>query len=448
MFDRVVCINLDRRADRWEQLQAELPQPWPFAPVERFAAVDGKSCPCPSWWRAGGGAWGCYRSHLAIIEDCLNRGVESVLLLEDDALFNDDFLQDWQEAVQHVPDNWGMLYLGGQHLATGKHPPAKVNEYWYRPWNVNRTHAFALRGQTMREVYKWLNEAKDWKAPNHIDHHLGRLHQKRNLPIYTPWRWLVGQSGGKSNISGRVCKERFWPSAEQITSHWHKPFAVVLGVHRSGSSCLAMCMHKLGVHMGNQLIGAEGPNGGGGEAVGLADICEKALPFPSTDKVWPEKKIINRLRDWSRVKCREATARDTIAGGKYPHLCALAGEMKYALGDRNMLVVNIDRPLDDSIASILKRHEQDDIPRGQLIDLQEWLYGCKELFLAENEHLTVNYYDLMREPERELRRLVEYLQLDATGMQFEEATQHVQRRFDSPQAVFRDAENPLEGVLS
>lgn len=59
-FDRVVCINLDRRGDRWHRFQDNVASAgWPFVEIERFSAVDGHKVPSPGWWRAGGGAWGC-----------------------------------------------------------------------------------------------------------------------------------------------------------------------------------------------------------------------------------------------------------------------------------------------------------------------------------------------------------------------------------------------------
>ncbi|MGB7323991.1 MAG: hypothetical protein WBD31_03910, partial [Rubripirellula sp.] len=41
---------------------------WPFPEPERFAAIDGRRVATPPQWRAGNGAWGCYRSHLLILE--------------------------------------------------------------------------------------------------------------------------------------------------------------------------------------------------------------------------------------------------------------------------------------------------------------------------------------------------------------------------------------------
>src|SRR5262245_46044684 len=112
----VVCINLKRREERWKAFQERLPGDWPFRKIVRFPAIDGRACVPPPWWKESAGAWGCYRSHLRVVEDCLNNDLESVLVLEDDAEFPPTFAADAAEFLRHVPDDWDMLYLGGQLL--------------------------------------------------------------------------------------------------------------------------------------------------------------------------------------------------------------------------------------------------------------------------------------------------------------------------------------------
>ncbi|MDO4629407.1 MAG: hypothetical protein Q4C70_09510 [Planctomycetia bacterium] len=48
-YDRIVCINLDSRYDRWELFKAEFPQGVFSKKVERFSAIDRKKVPRPSW---------------------------------------------------------------------------------------------------------------------------------------------------------------------------------------------------------------------------------------------------------------------------------------------------------------------------------------------------------------------------------------------------------------
>lgn len=427
-FERVVCVNLDRRPDRWQAFCERLPTDWPFREVARRQAIDGKRCPPPPWWRQGASAWGCYRSHVRILEECLNDQVQSVLLLEDDALFLDGFADRVHRFLRHVPADWQMLYLGGQHLMVNRVPPKRINRWAYQPYNVNRTHAFALQGDMLRIVYRHLHK-HDWHTGHHIDHHLGRLHQRREHRIYAPKQWLVGQATSKSNISGKTPPDRFWMASETAAAKPNRTFVAVIGLHRSGSSCLAMVLHKLGVHMGNRLGGYEST--GGGEAVGLAQICERAARFPATEIQLPEGQLRRQLAAWIRARQREASQRGTIAGGKYPHLCAMGKQLTAICGD-GLRVIHIDRPLVESIESLKRRSRQ---AQGWLrttddsaVAVQRWLWQAKHEFLRDTEHLTVDYDALLRDPKRQIERVVDYLPIRPTARQLAAATAHVDPR--------------------
>ena len=91
VFQRVAVVNLARRPDRWLSFLRRLPSNWPFSPPLRFPAIDGRACQIPAFWQTGAGAWGCYQSHVTIIADCLAQGIDSILVLEDDAIFVQDF---------------------------------------------------------------------------------------------------------------------------------------------------------------------------------------------------------------------------------------------------------------------------------------------------------------------------------------------------------------------
>lgn len=415
-FDRTVCVNLDRRQDRWQEFLNAFPNE--LGSVERYQAIDGKQVPHPTWWQAGGGAWGCYRSHLRILEECLNNNIESCLFLEDDATFPADFGAKFDQFTSELPDDWGMIYLGGQHLFAKEHPPVKVTERVYRPYNVNRTHAFAIRGKMMRTVYQHLTRA-DWHAAQHVDHHLGRLHQQRAHPIYTPAEWIVGQAEGWSNIAGKSTPERYWAPADRLVEQPARIFAPVIGLHSSGSSCLAMMLHELGVHMGNELGGYHG-----GEAVGLAQLCEKIAPFPGTTLKWQPERIRRRLAKWINARRREAAENRTVAGGKYPHLCALGEQLQSICGE-DLRVVHIDRPLDESIESLQRRSRKAngwlsiDDPAAEAV--QRWLWDCKQELLGQVEHLTISYDELLADPIGQIDRVTEYLELEPTATQVEAA---------------------------
>jgi hypothetical protein len=444
-FSRCYVINLDDDVERLAAFRARTaPVRWPFAEPQRWRAVPGKKAPHPDWWRAGGGAWGCLRSHLQIIEQSLVDEVPSVLILEDDAIPCDDFATKAEAFLANVPSDWGMIYLGGQHLFAGSHPPERVNAEVFRPYNVNRTHAFALSQAGMKTVYKHLCR-QDWQSAQHIDHHLGRLHMNGQLPVYCPPQWLIGQAGGKSRISGRTPGLRYWQHASHLTKDIpskpvpvREPFIAIIGLHSSGSSAVAgICWH-LGLHLGNTLTGfhkvdPNHPRQRGFEAQGLANICERAASFPGTAINNPAR-LQKELARWIRDRQHEAAQRRTVAGGKYPHLCRLGEQLQAICGDA-LFVIHCDRNLEESIASLAARVQAHPphCSAEAAAAVQRWLHDGKRQFLADvpgERQITISYDALLEDPQQEVRRIAEFLssalQLSPTPQQITEAIGIVQ----------------------
>jgi len=439
---RALCINLDRRPDRWESFAHGCPVP----DVERFPAIDGRKVRPPRWWTQGGGAWGCMISHIRILEQALADGFDRdggvVLALEDDALFPPDFTERVERFLRALPADWDQVYFGGQHRGMRVRPPQRVNDEVVRPYMVNRTQAYAVRGHFILQLYRHLC---DWPAHaqhtrHHVDHRMELLHKSGRYHIYAPTHWLIGQAGGKSDISGRTAQDRFWnfhtvspapqaghrrPPARRLA---RKGPVWVVGLHRSGSSVTAGILHRLGVHLGNRLGGYENRGTGGFEARGLATICEQAYPFPSTEPKADPAVTKRLLRQWLRARMREAGHRGTTAGGKYPHLCFMMDMLLELAPDSRF--INIDRPIDESIRSLTDRSAK---AKGWLRAsperceaLQRALDAAKRAgleriaALAETARgagnpgpsvLTIHYHDLLANPTPEIDRIIEYLGL-------------------------------------
>ena len=461
---RVVCVNLDRRPGRWTRFLQSIPRDWPFRSVERFEAVDGKACSLPDGWvqpRRSAGAWGCYRSHLRILEECLSRDVKSVLVFEDDATFEPDFAARCAAFLRDVPDDWGMIYFGGQHLGAKTRPPQLVAGECYRSFNVNRTHAYAIRGgQAMRDVYRHLSDIAYFRQHprHHIDHALGALHGSGQIKAYAPAAWLVHQEpSAGSDVAGSHRAAR-WPGARELAEAAARraqhvtanlvvprpvssespspkqppPVVVVVGLHRSGSSCLAGVLAKLGVHFGHKFVGCE-PDGGH-ESADVARFCEHAMRYPGTRLAWSWDRIARTLLGLIGARRSEAPGR--AVGIKYPHLCALARPLVEAMADR-ILIVHASRPLDESIASLIRRDGKRK-PHEQLASVQRWLWDRKAELLATPglRVLTVEYDDLIHDTAGQVSQLVEFLGVDPPAAAIAEAVGYVDpgRRHIAPAA--------------
>src|SRR5689334_2435453 len=104
-FPHKVCINLDKRKDRWERMQARFAE-HKIEQVIRFPALDGNNLNIPPVWDDFPGAYGCLRSHLAVVEQAREEEQQSVLIFEDDAVLDPRLNARFAEYVDQLPEDW------------------------------------------------------------------------------------------------------------------------------------------------------------------------------------------------------------------------------------------------------------------------------------------------------------------------------------------------------
>ncbi len=139
-FPYQVCINLNSRPDRWQRITARFAEQG-MNHVVRFQAADGKRLEIPPAWNHSAGAYGCLRSHLAVVEQARDEARPNVMIFEDDAVLAPGFTAKFADYVKQLPDDWDMLYFGGLH---GK-PLTEVADNVSRVTHSLSTYAYALR---------------------------------------------------------------------------------------------------------------------------------------------------------------------------------------------------------------------------------------------------------------------------------------------------------------
>lgn len=126
-FDKVYCINLDKRPDRLENFKKEVDK-YQLGEFERFSAYDGKELNLTNEHNLKPGEIGIIKSNLDIIIDAKLNGYKSILIIEDDCVFTDEIV-NVESFFNLLPDDWDMLYFGGNHNThMGVLPPHKINE--------------------------------------------------------------------------------------------------------------------------------------------------------------------------------------------------------------------------------------------------------------------------------------------------------------------------------
>jgi GR25 family glycosyltransferase involved in LPS biosynthesis len=196
LFTKTVCINLDRRPDRWRRIQAELARHG-FVSVERFPAIDGDVVEKPTYWTHTAGAYGCLLSHVQVVSEARESGAPNVLIFEDDTVLDPDFEKKFARFIKEVPDDWDMLYFGALH----KNEPVKISRHVARITKANSTYAYALKCTVFDEFI-----ALNARAENVLDMNSYRLQQRFNCYCFMPnLAWVVAEY---SDVQNRV--ERHW----------------------------------------------------------------------------------------------------------------------------------------------------------------------------------------------------------------------------------------------
>ena len=133
-FDKIYCINLDRREDRWNETLEELKK-WGLSDsVSRYSAIDGNTLNNDTV--INNGELGILTTHINIITEAKENNYNNILILEDDIEFTKE-IENIDEYMSLVPSDWDMLYFGGNH---NKHIGKEINLLNEKIIKLNETY--------------------------------------------------------------------------------------------------------------------------------------------------------------------------------------------------------------------------------------------------------------------------------------------------------------------
>lgn len=150
-FDKIFYINLDADTERNEKMIEQFNK-YNISNYERISATVIDSIPDKYYWRNFNvdklnekyikGSLGCRNSHWRIMEICLKRDYQKVLIFEDDVIFNSDPNKVLYDNLDKL-DNWDMLYFGG----------TEEPYFWGQ---IVGAYAYALNRKLIEEIYYML----------------------------------------------------------------------------------------------------------------------------------------------------------------------------------------------------------------------------------------------------------------------------------------------------
>lgn len=225
LLDNASVITLRKRPDRGASFLSRW-QTLTGASCRIVYGFDGSRFPIPEKWRTSSGAFGCCLAHVfaqaRILSDAEYDDETPFFIMEDDAVFCDGFLEKLKALAPFVPDDYDVLYLGGEHLIGGRRAPKRVAEGVVRAYNVNRLHAYVATARALKKIFPRLlayaTNAPQFYGPSGdetcFDYEVGRMTEEGVLTVYAASPFLVGQGGfGSDTYPGKASDThltRFW----------------------------------------------------------------------------------------------------------------------------------------------------------------------------------------------------------------------------------------------
>jgi len=201
-FDKIYCINLKRRRDRFLAMKKTFRNLGIKAKV--FRGIEGNEWgwmrdKYPHPMRGFDGVAGGTSTQITIIKEAIHKKYESILILEDDCEFIDFFNMVFEDRIKEVPYYWDMLYLGGLYNMNGIRPVSinDNNDHIIKVFDMMSTHAYALHNRIFSRVLKRMTSDRPYLT-NSADGFLCTMQKECQAFAFNPP--LVWQKADYSDI--------------------------------------------------------------------------------------------------------------------------------------------------------------------------------------------------------------------------------------------------------
>ena len=189
IFDKIYCINLKHRTDRWEYCNKQFEKYGIL--VEKFDAVNGKKVTPDGINGLLPGEVGVIRSNYNVIKDAKEKGYKRIVIFEDDVELCDDFNERFMLHYKDIPNDWRFIYMGGNHVG-GVTP---INNKVSKIRHTYAIHAICVHEELYDHILTMLEEEKV-----QVDVTYAQL--QKVFPSYVFRPHLAWQKDGHSDIQG------------------------------------------------------------------------------------------------------------------------------------------------------------------------------------------------------------------------------------------------------
>ncbi len=184
-FDFIVCINLERRKDRWEESLIEFSKIGIY--VARFNAIESSN---PSF--------GNHLSHASILKFAKEKKLNNILIFEDDVEFFPDAVKNLSNSIKELPENWDMFYLGAN---LDIYKAYKITPHIAKLTGAFSTHAYAVKNTLFDKL---ININMDISTVHNDVSYANLIHPNYNCYLTLPL--VAGQRESFSDIQKCIMK--------------------------------------------------------------------------------------------------------------------------------------------------------------------------------------------------------------------------------------------------
>lgn len=190
----IYVINLKEREDRLDHIKKELSK-ISCEHYKIFEGVDGSKIINNT--RFKNGMYGLILTYIKIYDEWKKTNSENILIIEDDCVFLENFNSDLEVYLNNIPNNWEMMYFGGNHNYHMGNVTHKINDYCIKLNNTYTAHCVLLKDYVFEDL---INNLKSFNIENDVM--LAGLQKKYNA--YSPIKTMTKQLNNYSNIENAV----------------------------------------------------------------------------------------------------------------------------------------------------------------------------------------------------------------------------------------------------
>lgn len=179
-FEKIYCINLERRSDRWEECLNEFSKHNLI--VDRYNAIDGNDIESVSG--LSNSQIATVHSHLEVLKKAKKDNLSNVLVLEDDIEFHEDFDSIFDKWNLEIPEDWDIIFFGGNHAANNPWSPGelkKISEHVYKVTHCLALHCYAVKNTVYDKLISVLSEFN-----NPADNAIAKIQKEVNCYVIRP----------------------------------------------------------------------------------------------------------------------------------------------------------------------------------------------------------------------------------------------------------------------